>query len=142
LNFSIEKKTFPQQTDNGRVSFRSNDARLIMTYNILQDPTDKTIRIIEGFASFHMADIDIEFDKSTMKQEVWTSRLTKIFQSQVIQLIECQVETNLNGFMIRLGEVLMNTITTANRPCLSGIEAARQAVKSARIYDKRPEKVE
>jgi hypothetical protein len=140
VDFFYRKKTFPAQTDSGLVTFRGNKgAKLVITYNVAQDTEYRITRITDGFVSFHISDMDIEFDKSTMKEDVWASRLTKIFQTEVIKQIEYHVETNLNGFMIKLGDLLMNTIASSNRPCLSAIDAARQAAKSARIFDKRPE---
>jgi len=139
VDFFYRKKTFPGETDTGRVTFRGkgDGGRLIVTFTVVQDPEGKLVRIVEGFASFQISEMDIEFDKSKMKQEVWIPRLTKIFRNQVVKQIESQVETNLNGFMIKLRDILMNTITDSKRPFISSIEAARQAVKSARVYDKR-----
>jgi hypothetical protein len=139
VQFFYRKKTFPAETDSGRVTFRGkgNGGRLTITFNVEQDPEGKLLRIVEGFASFQISAMEIEFDKSTMKQEVWIPRLTKIFQNQVVKQIESQVETSLNGFMIKLRDMLINTVTESKRPFLSSIEAARQAVKSARIHDRR-----
>jgi len=139
VDFFYRKKTFPSETDTGRVTFRGKGegGRLRITFNVVQDPEGKLLRIEEGFVSFQISAMDIEFDKSKMKQEVWIPRLTKIFQNQVVKQIESQVETNLNGFMFKLRDTLMKTITESKRPFISSIEAARQAVKSARVYDKR-----
>jgi len=130
-------------TDNGRATFRMKEqgARLTLCYNIVQDPEDNVTRIMEGFPTFHISDMDIVFEKS-MKHSNLVPMVTKLFKTEIKDQIERQVETNMSGFMMKLADVLNNSITKVNRPFLSGIEAARKAVKSARIYDKRTEKVE
>jgi len=51
----------------------------------------------------------------------------------------------LGGFISKLGDLMMNTISQTNRPFLSGLEAARKAIKTSelgQLYQKRREKLE
>jgi len=71
--------------------------------------------------------------------------LTAVFKTQIKQQIEYQVETNLTGFMAKLGDMMTSSIGQLNRPFLSSIEAARNAVKSSqlgKVYEKRREILE
>jgi len=147
VEFWYKKKTFPELEDSGRVTFRvkGNGARLRLTYNVVQKPEDKVPRISEGNASFDISDMDIEFDKSTLKHDVLVPMLTKMFKLQIKQQMEYQVEHNLKGFMKNLGDMITNSLGQTNRPFLAGLEQARKAVKTSQIgqiYEKRREKLE
>jgi len=147
VEFYYRKKTFPEICDSGRVSFRikGKGASLTLTYTVIQDPEEKVTKIIEGNASFDIHELDIEFVTGSLKHSVLVPILTKIFKTQIRQQIERKVEMNLIGFINRLGEMMTNSIARANRPFLSGIVAARKAVKSAKlekIYEKRREVLE
>jgi len=94
---------------------------------------------------FDLSDLEIEFDKSTLKHDVLIPMLTSMFKLQITQQIEYQVEKYLNGWMSKLGDMLMSALAQVNRPFMSGFEAARKAVKSsplAQVFEKRKEKLE
>jgi len=147
VEFWYKKKTFPEIEDSGRVTFRvkGNGARLRLTYNVVQKPEDKVPRIVEGNAIFDISDLEIEFDKSTLKHDVLVPMLTQMFKLQIKQQLEYQVENNLKGFMKNFADMITNSIGQTNRPFLSGLEQARKAVKTSQfgqIYEKRREKLE
>jgi len=143
VEFYYKKKTFPELSDTGRVTFRvkGQGAKLTLTYRVVQSPEDQVTRIMEGFANFSISEMEIVYDKSTLKHDVLVPMVTKMFKGQIKSQIERQVETNLTGFMIKLGDLLTNSITRVNRPFLSGIEAARKVVKTSRVYEKKNEKL-
>jgi len=147
VEFYYHKKTFPQLEDSGRVTFRvkGDGAKLTLTYNVNQDLEKKSTTVTEGFARFHISDLEIVFDTSTLKHSWLVPMLTAMFKTQIKQQIEYQVETNLTAFMEKLGEMMTNSIAQFNRPFLSSIEAARNAVKNSqlgKVYEKRREKLE
>jgi len=147
VEFYYRKKTFPELEDSGRVTFRVNGAgaKLTLTYNVEQGPDDPVPRMKQGYANFDISNLDIEFDTTTLKHPVLVPLLTAMFKLQIKLQIEQQVETNLTGFIKQLGELMSTSIAQANRPFLSGLEAARKAVKSSQIgqiYEKRREKLE
>jgi len=112
---------------------------------MIQGPADTVPRITEGYASFIISDVVIEFDKETLNHPVLVPMLTSVFKSQIRQSIEKQVENNLTGFIGKLGEMMTNALSQANRPILTGIELAKKAVKStqlAQVYEKRREMLE
>jgi len=143
VEFYYKKKTFPEISDSGRVTFRvkGQGAKLVLTYKVVQSPEDNVTRIMEGYADFNINEMDIVFDKSTLKHDVLVPMLTKMFKKQIRSQIERQVEVNLTGFMIKLGELITGSITRVNRPFLSGIDAARRAVKTSKVYEKKKEKL-
>jgi hypothetical protein len=147
VEFYFKKKSFPEIEDSGRVTFREKGkgARLTLTYNILQGPDDVVPRIMEGYANFYISDMEIAFDKGTLKHSVLIPMFTKIFKAQIKTQIERAVEKNLAGFIKKLGKLMSKAMLKTNKPFLSGIEAARKAVKSsqvAQVYEKRREKLE
>jgi hypothetical protein len=142
VDFYYKKKTFPNMSDSGRVTFRVNASKLVLTYKVVQSPEYHVTRIMEGYASFNISNMDIIFDKSTLKHDVLVPMLMKMFKGRVRSQIEKQVETNLTGFMIKLGDLLTGSITKINKPFLNGIDAARKAMETSRVYEKKNEKIE
>jgi len=147
IEFYYRRKVFPEIEDSGRVTFREKGtgSRLTLTYNILQGPEDKIPRIMEGHVNFDISNLEIEFDTKTLKHDVLVPMLTKMFKLQIKQQIEHQVEKNLNGFLNKLGDLLMNSIAQTNRPFISGFEAARKAIKNSpmgQVHEKRKDKLE
>jgi hypothetical protein len=147
VEFYYKKKTFPELEDKGRVTFRikGQGANLTLTYKVEQKPEDKLPRIMEGNADFDISDLDIEFDTTTIHHTVLVPMLTKMFKLQIKLQLEKEVEKNLKSWMSKLGDLMSNTISQTNRPFLSGLEAARKAIKSTemgQVYQKRREKLE
>jgi len=147
ISFFYRKKTFPSFEDQGKVTFRikGNGAKLTFTYTLLQGPQDTVPRIREGYASFDITDMSIEFDKSTLTHDMMVPLLTQLFKVQIRQQIEKEVENNLTGFMKKVGEMMSKSLTEINRPFRTGLEAAKEVVKSsqlAQVYQKRREILE
>jgi hypothetical protein len=147
LEFSYKKKTFPTFEEHGRVTFRikGDGSRLRFTYMLEQGPQDAVPKIKKGFASFSISDLDIEFNTKTLDHPVMVPMLTTLFKTQIRSKIEHQVESNLNGFMEKIGEMITSSISEMNRPFLSGIEMAKKAIKTtpiAQVYEKRREIME
>jgi hypothetical protein len=147
MEFYFKKKKFPVIEDSGRVTFRikGQGARLTLTYNVDQRPGDQFPRILEGHADFTISEMDIDFDKETLKHDVLVPMVTKLFKSQIKKKIEEEVERNLKAFMDQLGGLMSKAIAQVNRPLLSGLEMARKNIKStelSQLYQKRREKLE
>jgi len=147
VEFSYKKKSFPEFKDSGRVTFRikGDGARLTLTYNVAQSASDVVPHINNGYASFNIYNMDIDFDKDSIKHDVLIPMLTKVFKTQIKAQIEKQVEKNLTGFITKLGDMLTSSIAGVNRPFLAGLENARKAVKAtemSQVYEKRREKLE
>jgi len=147
MEFYYRKKTFPELEDKGKVTFRikGKGARLTFTYTLLQGPQDPMPRISEGHASFDIQEMEIDFDKSTLKHPKMVPMLTQLFKTQIRHEIERQVEGNLMRFLEKLGEKMTSSLKEINKPFQSGLEVAKKAVKSsqlAQVYEKRREKLE
>jgi len=147
MEFYYRKKTFPHLEDHGRVTFRitGKGAKLTFTYKLNQGPQDTMPRITEGYASFDISEMSIDFDKSTLKHPHMVPMITQMFKTQIRMEIERQVEQNLMGFLQKLGDQMTNSLKQINRPFHYGLEAAKKAVKSsqlAQVYEKRREKLE
>jgi len=133
---------FLEMEDSGRVTFRlkGKGARLTLIYNVLQDPKDKIPRLMYGNASFDINEMDIDFDRTTIKHDMLIPMLTIIFKTQIKEQIEHQVENNLTAFVNKLGDTMTNALAQIDRPVLSGLEAARKVVKSS-VLESRTEKL-
>jgi hypothetical protein len=147
VEFYYHRKTFPEIEDTGRVTFRETGvgSRLTLTYNILQRPEDKVPRIMEGRVDFDISNLQIEFDKSTLKHDVLIPMLTNMFKLQIQQQIEHEVEKNLKGFLDKFRDMLTSAIGQTNRPFMSGFEAARNAIKNSplgQVHEQRKQKLE
>jgi len=100
---------------------------------------------MKGHVNFDISDLDIEFDTSTIQHTVLVPMLTTIFKLQIKLQLEKEVEKNLKSWMNKLGAMMSTTIAQANRPWMTGLEAARKAIKSTelgQVYQKRREKLE
>jgi len=147
IEFYYKKKTFPEFEDTGRVTFRikGEGANLTLTFNLEQGEKDKLPKIKEGKADFDISDLEIEFDKKTIHHTLLVPMLTSLFKPQMKLQLEKQVENNLGGFMSKLGDLVMDNISQANRPFLSGLDYAKKTIKSSnvgQVYQKRREKLE
>jgi hypothetical protein len=147
VDFYFKKKTFPTFEDSGRVTFRikGQGAQLTFTYNVEHVAGDSSPRIIEGHADFFINQMDIEFDKETLKHDLLIPVFTKIFKNMIKKKIEEAVEKNLKSFIAKLGGVMTNAISQVNRPLLTGLEMARKNIKASelsQLYQKRREKLE
>jgi len=147
IEFFYRKKSFPGFEDHGKVTFRitGNGAKLVFTYNLLQRPEDKVPRISEGKVSFDISAMSIDFDKSTLRHPTMVPMLTQLWKMQIRHQIEHEVESNLTGFVNKLGDIMTTSLEQINRPFLTGLELAKNVVKSsqvAQVYEKRREKLE
>jgi len=147
MNFWYKKKTFPELTDSGVVTFRigGQGARLRMVFTVDQHTGDKLPRLTEGYADFHIRQMDINFDKSTLTHDVLVPMMSNMWKLQIQNQIEKAVEKNLTGVVQKLSEQLTTTLGDVNRPFMSGLEQARKTVKSselAQVYANRREKLE
>jgi hypothetical protein len=135
MKFYYNKKTFPQLEDSGIVHFRigGNGARLYIVFTIVQSATDPQPRLTEGYADFYIRNMEIEFDKTTIKHDVLLPMLTSWFKLQIRKEIEKQVEKNFTNVAQQLGERLTQALSELNRPLLSGIETAKKAIKESQI---------
>jgi hypothetical protein len=144
IEFFYKKKTFPTFEDHGRVTFRikGDGSKLTFTYKLVQDPQDNVPKIREGYTSFNISDMSIEFNTSTLDHPVMVPMMTTIFKTQIRRQIETKVESNLNGFIGKLREMITLSLSEMNRPFLSGIDRAKKAVKTtpiAQVLEKRRE---
>jgi len=147
IEFFYRKKSFPGFEDHGKVTFRitGKGAKLVFIYNLLQRPEDKVPRISEGKASFDISAMSIDFDKSTLRHPTMVPMLTQLWKMQIRHQIEHEVESNLTGFINKLGDIMTTSLEQINRPFLTGLELAKNVVKSsqvAQVYEKRREKLE
>jgi len=147
MTFWYKKKTFPELTDSGVVSFRigGEGARLKMVFTVEQHTGDKHPRLTEGYADFHIRHMDINFDKATLTHDVLLPMMTNMWKLQIQTQIERAVEKSLTNVVQKLSEQLTTSLGQVNRPFLSGLEDARKAVKKsdlAQVYANRREKLE
>jgi len=147
VSFFYKKKTFPALTDSGLVTFRigGDGARLKLVFTVDQNTGDKLPHLTEGFADFHIRQMDINFDKSTLTHDVLLPMMSNMGKLQIKTEIEKIVEKNLTSVIQKLGEQLTQSLNEVNRPFIwSGLETARHVVKKSEIgqvYANRREKL-
>jgi uncharacterized protein (UPF0305 family) len=145
MKFYYKKKTFPELMDSGIVTLRigGEGARLNLVFTIDQQ-LGEVARLTDGYADFHIRQMDIEFDKSTLTHDVLVPMLTTMFKLQIQTHIEKLVENALSPVVQKLSDQLTQTLGAVNRPFLGGIEKAKEAMKAtelAQVYNKRREKL-
>jgi len=147
LDFFYEKKTTPTLTDGGRVTLRigGDGATLIFIFNVEMNPEDKVPRLAEGDVHFNIHQLDIEYDKDSLKHDVLVPLVTGVFKHQIQTAIEGEVEKSFKNLMKPIGEQLMGALSNLARPILSGVSKARDVVKGSqvgKVYEKRREMLE
>jgi len=146
MTFFYKKKTFPVLMDSGVVTFRigGDGARLKLVFTVIQR-SGEFPRLVEGYADFHIRQMDIDFDKSTLTHDVLLPMMTNMWKLQIQTQIERAVEKNLTSVVQKLSDQLTQTLSEVNRPFLwSGLETAKQAMKQSEIgqvYAHRREKL-
>jgi hypothetical protein len=147
MSFFYKKKTFPALMDSGNVTFRigGDGARLKLVFTVIQQSGDKFPRLAEGYADFHIRQMDIDFDKSTLTHDVLLPMMTNMWKLQIQTQIEKAVEKNLTSVVQKMSEQLTQSLSEVNRPFIwGGLETARQAMKKSEIgqvYAHRREKL-
>jgi len=147
LDFFYEKKTTPTLTEGGRVTLRlgGDGATLSFIFEIEQNPEDKVPRLAEGEVHFNIHQLDIEYDKESLKHDVLVPMVTAVFKQQIQTEIEREIEKSFKKLMKPIGEQLMGALSKVNRPILSGVNKVRDVVKGSQVgqvYEKRREKLE
>jgi len=147
MKFYYKKKTFPELMDSGVVTFRiggEQGARLNLVFTIDQKLGEVPV-LADGYADFHIRQMEIDFDKSTLTHDVLVPMLTSMFKLQIKTHLEKLVENALGGVVHKLSDQLTQTLSAINRPIHGGIEKAMEAMKAselAQVYNNRREKLE
>jgi len=147
LDFFYERKTFPSITDGGRATLRlgGDGATLTLIFNVLQGPNDPSPRLDEGEVHFNIHQLDILYDKGTLKHDILVPFMTNMWKQQIRLEIEREVEKSIFNLMKPIGEQLTNTLGQINRPILSGVSQVRGVIKGTevgQVYERRREKLE
>jgi len=148
MTFYYKKKTFPVLIDSGVVTFRigGDGARLKLVFTVEQHTGDKLPRLTEGYADFHIRQMDIDFDKSTLTHDVLLPMMSSMWKLQIQNQIEKIVEKNFTSVVQKLSDQVTQALSEVNRPFIwSGIDIARHAVKKSelgQVYANRREKLE
>jgi len=85
MDFFYHKKTFPEMTEQGRVTLRltGDGATLKMIFQVKQGPEDKVPKLGEGEVHFQIHTMDIEFDKESLKHDILVPMLTGMMKNQI-----------------------------------------------------------
>jgi len=146
MSFFYKKKTFPVLMDSGLVSFRigGDGARLMLIFNLEKLRDDTQPRLTEGYADFHIRQLDIEFDKSSLSHDVLLPMMTNLSKLEIQKEIEKVVENNLTNVIQKLGDQLTQALSEVNRPFLNGLESAKETLKNSdigQVFTNRREKL-
>jgi len=147
LEFYYKKKTFPEMTEQGRVTLRltGDGATLQMIFRVDQGPEDKVPVLGDGEVHFQIHKMNIEFDKDSLKHNILVPMLTNLMKNQIQLQIEKDVEANLEKFVKTIGDQLTESMVKVNRPFMTGFNKMRGIIKEtevAQINEKRKEKLE
>jgi len=147
LTFFYLKKTFPSITESGCATLRlsGDGATLTLIFQVLQNPEDKVPRLGEGEVYFDIHQLEILYEKGSLKHDILVPLVTNMFKQQIQLEIEREVERSILKFMKPIGEKLMNTLGEINRPVLKGVSKVRGVIKGTevgQVYERRREKLE
>jgi len=104
----------------------------------------KVPRLAEGEVNFNIHQLDIEYDKDSLKHDILVPLVTSVFKQQIQVEIEREVEKSFKKLMKPIGDRLIDALSQVNRPILSGVSKVREVVKGSQVgqvYEKRREKL-
>jgi len=147
MEFFFKTKVFPEVADSGRVSvrFKAPGASLKLMFKIVQGKNDTAPRLTQGLAQFKIREMEIKFDKSTLKHDVLLPMLKKMFKKVIKRAIEKQIENNLTHFLTQMADNLTILLESMNKKMIPNIDLARDIIKSSQmgqIFEKRRELIE
>jgi len=135
MDFFYHKKTFPEMTEQGRVTLRltGDGATLKMIFQVKQGPEDKVPKLGEGEVHFQIHTMDIEFDKESLKHDILVPMLTGMMKNQIQIKIEHEVESSLKNLVKTIGDKLTASMVQINRPFMTGIDKVRGMIKETEV---------
>jgi len=147
LDFFYHKKTFPELTEQGKVTLRlpAPGASLRIVFRVKQASGSVVPTFTEGVVNFQIHKFDIEFDKKTLSHDLLVPLITSMFKYQIQRQIELSVEKNIGGLVANIGDRLTTALVEINRPLMQGVQTVRETVKASdvgTVYEKRREKLE
>jgi len=147
LSFFYEKKTFPSITESGCATLRlsGDGATLTLVFQVLQNPEDEVPRLGEGEVHFYVHQLEILYEKGTLKHDILVPLVTNMFKQQIQLEIEREIERSIFQLMKPIGDQLANTLGQINRPILSGVKQVREVMKGSevgQVYERRREILE
>lgn len=147
LWFYFKRKSFPKVEEQGRVTVRltGKGAQLAMTFNVKQEARDKRMEFVDGTTDFDIYNLDIDFDKSTLKHDVLVPMITNMFKSSIIRGIERGVEKALTKTINDVGARVTDLIISSTPRFSQQFEHLRERAKKGEFghrYHKRQEKLE
>jgi len=147
MNFYFKKKHFPEFTEKGLVTFRfkGEGAKLRLIFTVTQNSDTKTLMLTQGSAQFNIMEMEIKFDKSTLKHDILVPLFKKFFKKTIQQKIEKEVENNIMKWIYPLAENLTTTIGTWPDQLSSNLDVARVALMSSelgQVFERRRELIE
>jgi len=148
LEFYFKRKTFPEMTDQGRLTLRiagDEGATLNIIYRVEQGTEDAPPKLGNGEVHFHIQKLDIKFKKGSLKHGVLVPLVTKLFKKRIQHQIEASVEENLGRLVTKIGDQLTEAMVKMNRPIVARVDKMRDLMKDsdvALVYEKRKEKLE
>jgi hypothetical protein len=130
MKFYFKKKTFPEISDSGLVSLRVGGEGAVLNINltITQFSGETKPQFIEGSANLNIRNMEIEFNKSTLKHDLLIPMMTSLFKQQIQQVIERIVQNNLTKVIQKLGQRLTQTLGD-NASFFNGLEKASKVLK-------------
>jgi len=149
MTFYFHKKTTPQFTEHGSVTFRFKGlgAHLLIGFKLSQNSESNSPVLSEGFSRFSIREMDLKFDKSKLKHDLLVPTITKLFKKRIQRQIEDAVEKSLTNFINQLGDKIGAAIQggmSVGIPEIPGLETAKVILKSsdmAQANEKRKEKL-
>jgi len=131
MKFYFRKKTFPEISDSGLVTLRVDGEGAVLNINltIIQYPGDTKPQFAEGNANLNIRNMEIEFDKSSLKHNLLIPMMTSLFKQQIQEIIQRIVQNTLTKAIQKLGQRLTQTLGNLNSPFFNGLEKASKVLQ-------------
>jgi hypothetical protein len=149
VHFYFKRKVFPELEDSGRVTVQlgGKGATLTMTFQIDYVPEESMTKFSGSKVDMYIDDMDFNFDRSSIKHDIFLPMVTSLFKRTIIHSIKRNVEKGLAGLINDLGYSLTKSMAESEtrkrfQNQLDWMAGTMKKEDFGRIYQQRQQKLE
>jgi hypothetical protein len=149
VHFYFKRKVFPELEDSGRVTVQlgGKGATLTMTFQIDYVPEESMTKFSGSKVDMYIDDMDFNFDRSSIKHDIFLPMVTSLFKRTIIHSIKRNVEKGLAGLINDLGYSLTKSMAESEtrkrfQNQLDWMAGTMKKEDFGRIYQQRVQKLE
>jgi len=149
VHFYFKRKVFPALEDSGRVTVQigGKGATLTLTFQVDYSPEESMTKFSGSKVDMYIDDMDFNFDRSSIKHDIFLPMVTTLFKRTIIHGIKRNVEKGLAGVINDIGYSLTKSMAESEarkrfQNQLDWMAGTAKKEDFGRIYQQRRQKLE